>query len=187
MNEEWRDIKGYEGKYQVSNLGRVRSLNYHRENREEILSNIPNKEGYLQVSLYKNGKSKPFYIHKLVALYFIENPNNYKEVNHKDENKSNNKASNLEWCTREYNLNYGTRTQRVSEKLKGSNHPSSRKIKCITTGREFNCIKEAAEYYKLTDSQVNHITNCCRGKRKSAGKHPVTGEKLVWKYLEEVE
>ena len=205
--EEWRDIKGYEGKYQVSNLGRVKSLNYHRENREEILSNVPDKYGYLIVSLCKNGKELAFKIHRLVALHFIENPNNYPQINHKDENKQNNRADNLEWCTAKYNNNYGTRTQRQSEKLKGkhrtedtknkisntrkdkglakgSKNPASRKIKCITTDKEFNCIREAGEYYKLTDSQVRHITNCCRGKRNYSGKHPITGEKLVWKYID---
>ena len=129
MKEEWRDIKGYEGRYQVSNLGRVKSLNYRHTNKEKILSNTTNTKDYLTVSLYKNGKIKTYYIHKLVAAHFIPNPDNYKEVNHKDENKSNNCVSNLEWCSREYNQNYGTKTQRASEsnkgisRNKGCNHP----------------------------------------------------------------
>ena len=110
MKEEWRDIKGYEGKYKVSNLGRVYSF-YKRECLEpgEV-------KGYLQVSLYKNGKRNIFNVHRLVALHFIPNSNNYKEVNHKDENKQNNRVDNLEWCDRKYNQNYGSRTQRASEK-----------------------------------------------------------------------
>ena len=108
MIEEWRDIKGYEGKYQVSNLGRVKSLNYNHTKKEKILSDYPNTYGYLYVNLYKNGKGKPFYIHKLVAQAFIDNPNNYREINHKDENKQNNRVENLEWCNRKYNCNYGT-------------------------------------------------------------------------------
>ena len=181
MKEEWRDIKGYEGKYQISNLGRVKSLNYHRENREKILSDAPTKGGYLIIGLCKNGKRKPYSIHKLVAEAFIENPNNYKEVNHKDEDKTNNRVDNLEWCTAKYNTNYGTRNKRHSEKIKGSKHPQARKIQCITTGRSFNCIKEAAEFYHI---DRHSISDCCNGKYKYAGKHPVTGERLIWKYID---
>ena len=196
MKEEWRDIKGYEGKYQISNLGRVKSLNYKHTKKEKILSNVPDTEGYLLVSLYKSGKKKPFRIHKLVAIHFIPNPNNLPEINHKDEDKTNNGVSNLEWCSIEYNLNYGTRNKRISEKLKGrefteehkkkisekmkdSKNPKARKVQCITTGRKFGCIKEAGEYYKLTSSQIKHISDCCRGKRKYCGKDPITGEKLT--------
>lgn len=185
MNEEWRDIKGYEGKYQISSLGRVKSLKNSKGNyREKILSNTPTKGGYLRVNLYKNNKKKTFTIHKLVAIHFISNPNNYKEVNHKDEDKTNNCVSNLEWCTREYNNKYGTRIQRFSEsrkdKCKGSNHPKAHKVLCITTDKKFNTVKEASEYYSI---DRNCISSCCQGKRNSAGKHPVTGEKLKWKYL----
>ena len=182
MKEEWRDIKGYEDLYQVSNLGRVKSLKDNKGNyREKILSNSTTTQGYLFVHLYKNGKVKLFTVHRLVAMHFIENSNNYKEVNHKDEDKFNNRVDNLEWCTRKYNQNYGTRTQRASEKMKGSKNPRSRKVQCITTGKVFNYIKEAAEYYNI---DKHSISDCCKGKYKSAGKHPDTGEKLVWKYLD---
>ena len=181
MNEEWRDIKGYEGKYQVSNLGRVKSLNYNHTKKEEILSNVPDAQGYLKVNLYKNGKKRTFTIHKLVAFHFIDNPSNYKEINHLDENKQNNIVDNLEWCTRKYNQNYGTRNKRVSEKIKGSKNGSSRKVQCITTGKKFNTLKEAAEYYSIN---IDNISKCCRGKQKSAGKHPDTGEKLKWRYID---
>ena len=185
MEEEWRDIKGYEGKYQVSNLGRVKSLGNNKSKKEKILKHI-NSCGYSNVNLYKNGKKKPFLVHRLVAMHFIENPNNYSQVNHKDENPTNNRVDNLEWCTHEYNLNYGTRNKRTSEsmkgKYKGSKNPASRKVQCITTGKKFNTVKEAGEYYFV--NKVS-ITQCCRGNYKSAGKHPVTGEKLVWKYINE--
>lgn len=185
MNEEWRDIKGYEGKYQVSNLGRVKSLNY---NREKILK-PRNSNGYLRVELHKKGKGKNCLVHRLVAEAFIENPNNYPIINHKDENPSNNIVSNLEWCTYKHNNNYGTHNKRVSNTRKhkglskGKNNPKSRKVQCVTTGRKFNYIQEASEYYNIDRAG---ISKCCRGKLKSAGKHPVTGEKLVWKYIEEV-
>ena len=179
MKEEWKDIKGYEGKYQVSNLGRVYSF-YKKD-----CLKPGNSNGYFYIDLCKNGVSKSFRLHRLVALHFIPNPNNYKEVNHKDEDKTNNKVENLEWCTREYNLNYGTRNKRQSEKLKGqykgSKHPQARKVQCITTGKKFNTVKEAAEFYCIYDG--THISACCKGKLKSAGKHPITGEKLVWRYL----
>ena len=118
MKEEWRDIKGYEGKYQVSNLGRVKSLNYRRTGKEEILTNTPNEKGYLYLFLYKKGKRKPYYIHRLVTDAFIVNPNNYEEVNHKDEDKTNNNVDNLEWCSRKYNMNYGTRKLKQSIAMK---------------------------------------------------------------------
>ena len=186
--EEWKDIKGYEGRYQVSNLGRVKSLNYNRTNREKILSlNKHNKNGYYSVQLSKSNVCKRFLVHRLVAESFIDNPNNYKEVNHKDENKSNNCVSNLEWCDRKYNVNYGTTKERMIEtqkrngKNKGSKNPASRKVQCITTGRRFNSIKEATEYYYI---DRHYIINNCKDNSKYGGKHPVTGEKLIWKYID---
>ena len=125
MIEEWRDIKGYEKLYQVSNLGRVKSLpKFHRTSKfyssigymskEKILKPLKQSCNYLQVDLCDiNGKRRKKYIHKLVAEAFIPNPNNYEYVNHKDEKKTNNKIDNLEWCSFDYNLNYGTRNTRI--------------------------------------------------------------------------
>ena len=191
MKEEWRDIRGYEGRYLISSFGRVKSLNYHRENKEKILKLSVDKHNYLHIMLCKNGRKKRFQIHRLVAEAFIPNPNNYPIINHKDENPSNNCVTNLEWCTHKYNINYGTRNKKSSEiqiingKKKYSKNYNSRKVQCVTTGRKFNTIKEAGEYYLLSNSTISSITQCCRGKIKSAGKHPVTGEKLKWKYLDE--
>ena len=111
----WKDIKGYEGKYQISNKGRVRSLDYKGTKKKKLLKASTNKEGYIQIRLYKNGKGKTYFVHRLVAEAFILNPNNYPVVNHKDENKSNNSVDNLEWCTVEYNNTYGTRLERMSK------------------------------------------------------------------------
>ena len=99
MEEIWKDIDGYEGLYQVSNLGRVKSFNYNRTGKEMNLKpvNTCNGFGYLYVNLNKNGKTRLFYIHRLVAKAFLENPDHKSDVNHKDENKTNNCVENLEW------------------------------------------------------------------------------------------
>ncbi len=188
MEEEWRDIVGYEGLYQVSNIGRIKSLNYKRTGKEEILKLIPHNNGYKQVMLSKNGNKKTYYIHRLVAEAFIPNPLGLPEVNHiidDFEHRSDNRVENLEWCTRDYNNNYGNHNKKLSENhadFSGDKHPRAKKVRCITTNEVFNTIKEAGEKYNIKNT--SNITQCCKGKRKYAGKHPVTGEKLVWEYVE---
>ena len=125
MNKEiWKDIKGYEGLYQVSNFGRVKSLTkYHKTkkgyfSKERILKLIRNERGYLLVGLCKNWKKQKVFVHRLVAETFIPNPNNLPQVNHINEfEKDNNSIDNLEWCTCKYNCNYGTRNKRIKEKI----------------------------------------------------------------------
>lgn len=118
----WKDIEGYEGKYQVSNTGRVRSLNYNRTGKIKVRKQGKDKLGYKSVFLCKDGKNKGYLVHRLVAQAFIPNPNNYPVVNHKDENPSNNTVWNLEWCTQEYNCNYGNCRKKMSEAHKGENN-----------------------------------------------------------------
>ena len=108
MKEEWRDVVGYEGLYQVSNLGRVKSFIHHNGTDKRIIKTILIKNGYCNVTLCKKGKRERKYIHRLVAEAFIPNPNNYPIINHKDENPANNCSNNLEWCTQKYNMNYGS-------------------------------------------------------------------------------
>lgn len=124
MKEIWKEIKHYEGLYEVSNLGRVRSLDRRVLNPKtgvmqlyhgKILAQSDNGRGYLIVSLWKDGKGKSEYVHRLVALTFLPNPYMLPQVNHIDEVKSNNELSNLEWCNSGYNNSYGTKTQRQSE------------------------------------------------------------------------
>ena len=107
--EEWKDVEGYEGKYQVSNLGKIKSLIFSNRQatfeQEKILKPQKNRN-YLQVSLSKNNKIKIINIHRLVAKAFIPNPNNFPQVNHKDGNKMNNNANNLEWCTCSQNIQH---------------------------------------------------------------------------------
>jgi hypothetical protein len=120
MQEIWKDVVEYEGFYQVSNLGQVKGLerksnkvgNTTRTIKEKILTPVISKEGYAYVSLCIKGIIKRKRIHRLVAQAFIPNPNNYPEVNHKDENRLNNDVSNLEWCSNYYNQNYGLHQER---------------------------------------------------------------------------
>lgn len=112
MTEEWLDVEGYEGLYQVSNLGRVKSL---RDVSERILKQTGNT-GYRMVVFCVRGIRKTFKVHRLVAKAFVDNPNGYPCVNHIDEDKDNNRSENLEWCTTAQNNKYGTRTERSSRK-----------------------------------------------------------------------
>ena len=104
MIEEWKDIKGYEGIYKISNLGKIVRI---KEGQEHLMK-IWNNGRYMEVRLSKNGKATHFTLHRLLAIHFIPNPNNLPSVNHKDENKLNNSINNLEWCTYAYNTNYGS-------------------------------------------------------------------------------
>lgn len=165
----WKDIENYEGLYQVSNLGEVRSI---RNGKCRKLKVCEGAYKYLLIQLSKNGKATTYRVHRLVAQAFIPNPHNYEQVNHKDEDKQNNLASNLEWCNQVYNCNYGTFRKRVGVRAK--------KIRCITTGEIFNSQAEAEQKYGATN-----ISNCCRHKRTYSGKHPVTKEKLKWEYVDE--
>lgn len=110
MEEIWKDIEGYEGIYQVSNLGNVKTIydNTHHKKVDRILIPGISKAGYKRVVLIKMYKRKGFTVHRLVAKAFIPNPDNLYSINHKDENKLNNNVSNLEWCTIAYNNTYGS-------------------------------------------------------------------------------
>ena len=133
-NEIWRDIEGYEGSYQVSNLGRVKSLfreagtvNKKYTCKEKILKPRRQKRDYYAVMLWKDGKSRQFRVHRLVAQAFIPNPDNLPVINHKDENPSNNEADNLEWCTVKYNSYYGTCRDKIRQKRLGTHHTEETK------------------------------------------------------------
>lgn len=150
MKEEWRDIVDYEGLYQVSNLGRVRSLITNK-----ILKQQKDKNGYLFVGIRKNGKRKFKKIHRLVAEAFLDNPNNLPEVNHKDENKTNNVVSNLEYCDHKYNTNYGTRNIR-------SKISQSKTVVAYKNGVEVLRFSSTAEAQRNGYNSGN-ISCCCRG------------------------
>ena len=169
--EIWKDIEGYEGLYQISNKGRVKSLGNNKNRKEKILSCKPNNKGYLRVNLYKNGKKKHFSVHRLVAIAFIPNPNNLLEVNHKDENKENNHVKNLEWCTSEYNNNYGTHNERSSISRKGKKHKKhkfKKQILCIETGEIFDTSQDVINIMFNGKGDSSTIRANSRGKIKSA-------------------
>ena len=161
MKEIWKDKKDYEGHYQVSNCGRVKSFRFGKE---RILKLIKYKCGYLYVNLYKNNIKKEYLVHRLVAEAFIDNTDNLPCVNHKDENKLNNNVDNLEWCTHEYNINYGTRTERCSKP-----------VLQYTLDGEF--IREWPSTRECGKSGFNQgsVSACCRGKRK-------THKGFLWEY-----
>ena len=153
--EIWKDCKGYEGLYQVSNLGRVWSVR-----KQKYLNPWLDSSGYWTVELRAlNGKRKSEKVHRLVALAFIENPNNLPQVNHKDENKQNNSVENLEWCDAKYNCNYGTRNSRISQS-------QNIQVYCVELDRLFSSIKEAQEILHIDG---HHIGEVCNGKRKTCG------------------
>lgn len=182
----WKDIEGYEGLYQVSNTGKVRSLNYRRTGKTKVMKPSTDKDGYKCVNLRKNGK-RMYKVHRLVAITFIPNPNNWPQVNHKDEDKTNNAVWNLEWCTLEYNINYGTRTERMSinnigkHNHHGKNNPRAKAILMFTLEgvfiRRFDCIKDAITFLGKNTGGSN-IHKCATGVYKQ-----VYGYK--WKYEEE--
>lgn len=153
-----KDIKGYEGEYAITSCGKVWSY----KNKKFLQLRFGN-HGYLVVTLCKDGNSKTFLVHRLVAEAYIPNPDNLPQVNHKNEVKTHNWINNLEWATAKYNINYGTRNKRASKK-----------VQCIETGEIFNSVTEAAIF---VNRGVNALSMCLTGRNKScAGYH--------WKYVE---
>lgn len=162
--ELWKDIKGYEGKYQVSSFGRVKNaLNY-------IMSVIPDKDGYSQVSLRKpQGKACLKRLHRLVALAFIPNLQNKKYINHIDGNKENNHIENLEWCTNGENIHHAYKIGlRSNEKF-------WKPVICVTTGKRYSSITEASKDTNIEDWKISFI---CKGKEKFKSR-----KGLVFEYI----
>lgn len=203
----WKDIPEYEGLYKISNYGEIYSTYSNK-----LLKPRLDKDGYAQVTLYKNHQPKTLRIHRLVAITYIPNPNNYSCVNHKDENKKNNAVDNLEWCTIKYNNNYGTHTQRSADSRRGQtlSEESRKNISAALKGRvspnkgkkfptewranlaRMHCkpvgnnlgeqFTSTIEAALMTNIPQANISACCRGKRKSAGKD-INGNKIVWFWL----
>lgn len=178
-NEIWKDIKGFEGRYQVSNMGRVRSLdmtwltyNWKRQGLMEckrkgkILKPKTKRNGYFSVCL-RDGVRKEFHsIHRIVAETFIPNPNNLPQINHKDEDKSNNRVDNIEWCTAKYNSNYGTRKARIREyHIKSVMTPI---IQYDMDGNVINTFESLSEAERMSGVSSIDIAGVCKGRRASA-------------------
>lgn len=164
--EIWKDIKNYEGLYQVSNFGRVRSV-YHEDSRGHhvkgrMLTGVLSGQGYFRVNLYRDGNMEHKLNHRLVASAFIPNPNEYPQINHRDENKENNRADNLEWCSALYNNTYGTRTERA-EKSK------ERPIYVVSSSGHHYFFESARKAAELLGLDRSAVSKCLRGKRKYHG------------------
>ena len=179
MNEIWKPVKNYEDLYLVSNIGNIRRKGKDKNRKYNI-----NKSGYVLVNLYNNGKYKNLLVHRLVALAFIPNPENKPEVNHKDGNKLNNNADNLEWVTEKENVvhsykklgrigfagNKGNK-DKITEKTKPViQYDLNNKFIRVWASKEY-----ASRKLKLDSAS---ISNCCRGKRKSVGN-------FKWRYAED--
>ena len=161
--EVWRDVPGYAGLYQVSNLGRVRNLVYG-------LKPWKHNAGYRAVTLYSGNLKKKKLVHRLVAEAFLPNPDNLPQVNHKNGDRTDNRVENLEWCT-----NQGNALHSVYTLGRDSNKPK-RPVVCLTTGEKYASVTLAA---KAVGGNSQNICKCCRGERKHH-------KGLAWAYAEEV-
>lgn len=189
--EIWKDIKGYEGLYQVSNTGKIKSLERLRRNHsktqlveEKIKNARKDPQGYLMLDLYKDNKPKTIRVHRLVAETFISNPDEKDTVNHIDGNKENNDISNLEWSTFEEQNNHFYKNnlksqESIDKSIKAMNKASSKKTKCLNDGVVYDSASEASRAVGVSASLIMRV---CRGERKSAGKDK-NGNSLKWEYV----
>ena len=191
IGEIWKtalyDGEIYEGLYKVSNLGKILSLNYRNTGKADLMNTGKRKDGYLQVQLSKNKERKNCYVHRLVAETFLPNPDNLPEVNHKDEDKTNNfvflnedgtvnkKKSNLEWKNHIDNCNHGTRNERAAKA--NTNGKCSKPVLQFTLDGEFIREWPSAMECERNGFDQSNVSACCRGKIKSAYGY-------IWKYKE---
>ena len=180
MKEVWKDVVGWEGIYQVSNMGRVKSLPRVFMKKDgklqpvkgTILKQVKNKKGYLHVCLSVEGFCVHRSVHQLVAMAFVDNKNNYTQINHRDENPANNRFDNLEWCSSKYNLNYGCRNKKASISRSTPVNQYSLDGKYIRT---FYGTREAGRQIGRGATASANIAACCRGERNNAYGY-------LWKY-----
>lgn len=175
--EIWKPVIGYEGLYEVSNFGNVDSLNYNHTNKRKRRIQREGRGGYMYVNLHKGGKTVTKKTHRLVAEAFIPNPHNLPQVNHKDENKLNNRADNLEWCNSSYNNKYGNRPRKVLDAYKRNGaivaeRPVVKIDKNGTIVAEYISISEAARSVGVRRESVR---DCVLGRQ-------LTCVGYFWKY-----
>jgi hypothetical protein len=171
--EEWKDIAGFEGVYQVSTLGRVRSCDRYLRachggrqfKKGQIISPKRMRNGYFTVGLSYNGRVKRMYIHRLVATVFLSNPNSYPEINHRDEDKGNNRFDNLEWCSHRYNINYGTTAKRISISHLNGGY-GKKPVAQLKDGVEVARYDSAADASRATGIDASAIRKVCLSKEK---------------------
>ena len=161
MEEIWKDIEGYEGCYKISTKGNIQSTP-RKGTKGGLIKPTEDKDGYLCVGLNKNNERKTFKVHRLVAMTFIQNKENLPEVNHKDENKSNNHVENLEWCNHDYNSNYGTRGERIGEAL-------SVPVYSVDELGNVEYFNSKAEAQRITGIYASNILCAIRGEYSQAG------------------
>lgn len=169
MEEQWAEIKDFED-YQISSQGRIKSFKQDKENGKILSYGSSGK--YYTIVLRKNGIPYNKYIHRLVAEAFIPNNNNFPEVNHKDEDTHNNNIENLEWVSRQYNNDYGTRIERA-KKNRQKNVPHFRPVKCIELNKIFPSISAAARFMEVRDTSIR---KACIGKSQ-------TCKKFHWEFV----
>ena len=183
MNEIWKDIKNYEGLYQISNMGRVKSLERTKKGRgntiyitkERILKPSLNGSGYPIVGLSNGCNHISYIVHRLVAEAFIPNPDNLSDVNHINEDKTDNRVDNLSWMSHHDNINYGSRNEKIAAK-------NSKAVYCEDLDMTFRNAVEAAKFIGLYDSA--NLSQHLNGKKETCGKNPNNKkQKLHWKYV----
>lgn len=172
----WKPVVGFEGLYEVSNTGLIRSLNFYNYKEPRLLSLCLNSNGYLKVGLNKNNTTKQMLVHRIVAEAFIPNPDNLEMVNHKDENRANNNVENLEWCTRSYNQLYSLklhpeRNKKFAENFKGLSswtkkgiaHKNTKKVAIIDEQNNIlRTFENASVAGKELDIIPGNITAACK-------------------------
>ena len=161
MHELWKDIKDYEGIYQISNSGNIKSVP-RKGTKGGLLKPFEDKDGYLCIGLNKYDKRKTFKVHRLVAMAFVPNIDNLPEVNHKDENKANNHAENLEWCDHDYNSNYGTRGERIAKAL-------SKAIYSVDEHGNIEYFNSINDAQRITGVYASNILCAINGEYSQAG------------------
>ena len=197
--EEWRDVEGYEGLYQVSNMGRVKGLEreyksnngkgteYIGKTKTRILKQGLTTDGYPQVALCRNSTCKYVKVHKLVAKAFIPNTENKPTIDHISTVRHDNRVCNLRYFTWKEQMTENKITRERHRKIVSECGKKNiqkiihkRKVKCITTGKVFNSIKEASKYYNIEETGIGR---CCKGEFKTSGKLP-DGTRISWEYID---
>ena len=204
--EEWRQVFGYEGLYEVSNTGKVRSVTHYRNGGNQFGSSFktiwrgrelkpqPRRKGgkyeecgHLRVSLTKEGKTRKVFVHRLVAAAFIPNPHNLPIVNHIDENPQNNNATNLEWCDQKYNMSYGTNRKRSVAHTDYESRAKKQNKKIYQYSTDGRLVKVWKSRREASESGFtgSAITRCAQGKRKTHKGYVWSFEALPAAYVKE--